>query len=170
MRGTPVRGRCAIEEVGIIPAYAGNTLQWPPHTRVLRDHPRVCGNTATCGLFSFMMWDHPRVCGEHWRYRPDRSTIRGSSPRMRGTLVGLPLPDDFFGIIPAYAGNTPVCCSPSRRRRDHPRVCGEHSKTRGVAAMLKGSSPRMRGTPCRRTVGLGRCGIIPAYAGNTSHR
>ena len=50
------------------------------------------------------------------------------------------------GIIPAYAGNTKSCPSPSRRSRDHPRVCGEHSHILGWRDATMGSSPRMRGT------------------------
>ena len=73
------------------------------------------------------------------------------------------------GIIPAYAGNTclaRLCC---HGNGDHPRVCGEHYD--GAASTLRplGSSPRMRGT---RRQGRRRPrlpGIIPAYAGNTSH-
>ena len=34
--------------------------------------------------------------------------------------------------------------------RDHPRVCGEHVPVRGLARIIAGSSPRMRGTPLTR--------------------
>ena len=52
-------------------------------------------------------------------------------------------------------------------RRDHPRICGEHTAVGVLALASAGSSPHMRGThweqlkhaPCLR--------IIPAYAGNT---
>ena len=71
------------------------------------------------------------------------------------------------GIIPAYAGNTEgfrlgACCG-----RDHPRVCGEHLRFLLSIGGVRGSSPRMRGTPL---LSIGPCvgtGIIPAYAGNT---
>ena len=50
---------------------------------------------------------------------------------------------------------------------DHPRVCGEHVADAARAQWLRGSSPRVRGTP----YGYGRfddiSGIIPACAGNT---
>ena len=71
---------------GIIPAYAGNTMaRWHPKT-VTRDHPRVCG--------------------EHVRNQPGRWRCQGSSPRMRGTRLGLEDETVRPGIIPAYAGNT----------------------------------------------------------------
>ena len=51
---------------GIIPAYAGNTLE--------------------AIMKAYDTEDHPRVCGEHGRQIVRRIGIRGSSPRMRGTL------------------------------------------------------------------------------------
>ena len=65
MRGTPVRGRSAVKEMGIIPAYAGNTQAFVDDFGLNRDHPRVCG-------------EHPVTT-------PDSDTVAGSSPRMRGT-------------------------------------------------------------------------------------
>ena len=65
MRGT--RGGAAepSRPVGIIPAYAGNTLSIGWSSTAVRDHPRVCGeHLPTASVF------HP---------------LTGSSPRMRGT-------------------------------------------------------------------------------------
>ena len=86
---------------------------------------------------------------------------------MRGTLYSCIVVVQCFGIIPAYAGNTPSQCRNHPTVRDHPRVCGEHRLSRLVATLTRGSSPRMRGTPDLRTSGRTRTGIIPAYAGNT---
>ena len=108
MRGTPliipVRGLAC----GIIPAYAGNTFH-PIHNG---GYPR----------------DHPRICGEHVAMALSAICAPGSSPHMRGTRTERHRSDTVIGIIPAYAGNTPehvYRCSP---RRDHPRICGEHTK------------------------------------------
>ena len=71
----------------------------------------------------------------------------GSSPRMRGAhLVNGCLGNDS-GIIPAYAGSTIVSCLCPSSRWDHPRVCGEHPRTRHPTRSRAGSSPRMRGAP-----------------------
>ena len=72
--------------MGIIPAYAGNTFM-------------MFGDAQVGG-------DHPRVCGEHHACHPDAVPDRGSSPRMRGTLVRSLAEPRRMGIIPAYAGNT----------------------------------------------------------------
>ena len=169
MRGT--HDCCTIFDSpqGIIPAYAGNT-RW-------------------LHLMPLDYRDHPRICGEHsvWPYTP--AIPAGSSPHMRGT----PWTDDelrqAFGIIPAYAGNTPVQERPTSLQRDHPRICGEHyypvtipedtlgssPHMRGtllvfamVLAWSVGSSPHMRGTRGVFVMPVYQFGIIPAYAGNTS--
>ena len=116
------------------------------------------------------MRDHPRVCGEHVDVSVDIDNATGSSPRMRGTLFRGRIVNAEVGIIPAYAGNTCRTRSPHPRRKDHPRVCGEHKITAGGASMEAGSSPRMRGTPSRFSIHHAADGIIPAYAGNTYAR
>ena len=54
-----------------------------------------------------------------------------------------------------------------RTRRDHPRVCGEHSLMIRSRTCLQGSSPRMRGALSLIFPVLLLAGIIPAYAGST---
>ena len=147
MRGTHCcRGERG-PDLGIIPAYAGNT-------------PAVRRRAPECR-------DHPRVCGEHEIAALAACPRLGSSPRMRGT----PLKTFYDGretrIIPAYAGNTSSAMLNSFSFRDHPRVCGEHQCPRGHISTSWGSSPRMRGTPASSTGNGDGTGIIPAYAGNT---
>ena len=149
MRGTPFSGSLLIARLGIIPAYAGNTWN------------RCFGITS--------VWDHPRVCGEHSKNMLDECEERGSSPRMRGTPLVVPVRGLPRGIIPAYAGNTHAWTSLATNSRDHPRVCGEHDTLERHGGFRPGSSPRMRGTlrPVASCTPSAR--IIPAYAGNTSN-
>ena len=148
MRGTQPGDEVEVELRGIIPAYAGNTNS-------------VSHTLGTSG-------DHPRVCGEHRPVSESAQTLLGSSPRMRGTPAAWPARSASKWIIPAYAGNTICRFRSNRDRRDHPRVCGEHSTTPVVTPKQQGSSPRMRGTHGEQVVGDGEFGIIPAYAGNTT--
>ena len=71
---------------GLIPAYAGKTkwrFHWPFAGQA---HPRVCGeNVRSC---CWLVWS--------W----------GSSPRMRGKLLGRQCGRGDLGLIPAYAGKT----------------------------------------------------------------
>ncbi len=148
-----MRGTLAVKldfnvSLGIIPAYAGNTM--------------IPSNTV------LLQWDHPRICGEHYMDGLNMCATPGSSPHMRGTRAYDAGDGSQVGIIPAYAGNTWSRRHYRRHCRDHPRICGEHCQPAAVCQHRRGSSPHMRGTLLRRlTVCLTR-GIIPAYAGNTS--
>ena len=148
MRGTRVVKVWILRAAGIIPAYAGNT------SPVLR----------RC----FWPRDHPRVCGEHLPITLPKHVRQGSSPRMRGTPIILPLTVFIHGIIPAYAGNTQNKSIVFVQRRDHPRVCGEHVIGHDLPSLEQGSSPRMRGTLISAVNPRFNHGIIPAYAGNTN--
>ena len=133
MRGTRDADAQMLVEMGIIPAYAGNTKY-------------VCANTVA-------RWDHPRVCGEHCVGAVRIDCTPGSSPRMRGTLTIPFLRFIIHGIIPAYAGNTDNLVEYGRAHGDHPRVCGEHVLPKPRAPIIMGSSPRMRGTRTGETQG-----------------
>ena len=75
-----------VDYLGIIPAYAGSTLQ----------------GTSRLGCSR----DHPRVCGEHCATCPTGGSCGGSSPRMRGAPEKKERLVSDEGIIPAYAGST----------------------------------------------------------------
>ena len=147
VRGTRHEGNQKIAQLGIIPACAGNTYPAWCHLRIMRDHPRVCG--------------------EHKPRRRQPTARPGSSPRVRGTRALAEVAVDEQGIIPACAGNTSTTRARRCRPRDHPRVCGEHAHVRAVEAADEGSSPRVRGTPGMAEAGQAHHGIIPACAGNT---
>ena len=106
MRGTPPWWSQFRFCTGLIPTYAGNTLLRLLSWGVVRAHPHVCG-------------EHPirRCMGR---------TRRGSSPRMRGTLMAAYSADDSPGLIPTYAGNTSFRYFGAHTGRAHPHVCGEH--------------------------------------------
>ena len=148
MRGTLVAELPLHRLDGIIPAYAGNTMD--------------------CLSRRVPYRDHPRVCGEHQFKTHESTAIQGSSPRMRGTLHVVPIREDRRGIIPAYAGNTNRQGIGIAQWRDHPRVCGEHTSANVANSNAAGSSPRMRGTLNAFILFAYRHGIIPAYAGNTA--
>ena len=134
---------------GIIPAYAGSTVT-----------PSTGSVTKT---------DHPRIRGEHV-FREIRIRLQsGSSPHTRGALGGAPGEADPVGIIPAYAGSTAALASQAHSIADHPRIRGEHTQPWMSRVSRRGSSPHTRGARRLRGRRRRRQGIIPAYAGSTSH-
>ena len=150
MRRTPRREVHTPIPMGIIPADAGNTCR-PPFRPV-------------------SAWDHPRGCGEHPAPPNKADGTTGSSPRMRGTPMSPRVGSWIERIIPADAGNTKGRTAGCRTRPDHPRGCGEHMMRRSGVSLIRGSSPRMRGTPGLAGVVNPYDRIIPADAGNTNGR
>ncbi len=132
----------------IIPAYAGSTRASRASGRISRDHPRLRG--------------------EHGAHDIDRKFRDGSSPPTRGARVPSRGHGSASGIIPAYAGSTPLGGRPRRRQADHPRLRGEHVHTPHASRQTRGSSPPTRGALLGHVELVARVRIIPAYAGSTT--
>ena len=146
-RGAPVDRAVVPARTGIIPAYAGSTFGLREQDQADRDHPRVRG--------------------EHHLEPPHVFCLPGSSPRTRGAHIEDSDLVRCEGIIPAYAGSTCVARGRGSRRRDHPRVRGEHCGRKYGLRYGSGSSPRTRGARATCTSARAQTGIIPAYAGST---
>ena len=131
-----------------IPAYAGNASNRSPRF-------------SACAV-------HPRVCGERGCWGRELSSVRGSSPRMRGTLDWRQYEILRMRFIPAYAGNAKSSRSGTPFRSVHPRVCGERKHRKVGEREKAGSSPRMRGTRRFRIHPEEIVRFIPAYAGNAT--
>ena len=91
---------------------------------------------------------HPRVCGERILQAIIANTDVGSSPRVRGTLLGRTDTNIKRRFIPACAGNAQ---SPPP-----------------LAVLLSGSSPRVRGTLVLSQAHDLAGRFIPACAGNAA--
>ena len=116
--------------------------------------PAWAGNTAILQLLAGRAAVHPRVGGEHSSRQTGLPLASGSSPRGRGTHLGLDQPLGGFRFIPAWAGNTRIYQCTIATGSVHPRVGGEHAADKTDAALVAGSSPRGRGTlmlamPCK---------------------
>ena len=188
-RGTPRRACAQAIVPRFIPAWAGNTksrLHKPlipigssPRGRgtprracaqaiVPRFIPAWAGNTSLLASRRSAASVHPRVGGEHGLAVADLARATGSSPRGRGTPAPV---GDAFGtgrFIPAWAGNTEKPAGVGQRRTVHPRVGGEHRRSRRLFSVWAGSSPRGRGTRLRAPGPTARPRFIPAWAGNTA--
>ena len=107
--------------------------------------PAHAGSSSTAGKPRCPARDHPRACGEQRNGISLIAPDYGSSPRMRGAVIGSA---GFAGtprIIPAHAGSRRETAPPPQRSRDHPRACGEQDSDGVLDLAILGSSPRMRG-------------------------
>ena len=86
---------------------------------------------------------------------------------MRGALSDQEGTYQAIGIIPACAGSTAPHGRTARPKRDHPRMCGEHSFNIHQFAGEQGSSPHVRGARSGGSSVSLLMGIIPACAGST---
>ena len=155
--GSPprVRGEAGVEHdvargLGIIPAHAGRSNKYYCHLYYGEDHPRVCGEKSAL----------------RYLYLPKE----GSPPRARGEggfdkLSGIP-----DRITPACAGRSARCTATVGAREDHPRVCGEKSRTTNPPSKSRGSPPRVRGEASSPGFARAPCRITPACAGRRIHK
>ena len=67
--------------------------------------PACAGNSCEAVFVAIYSGDHPRVCGEQLIVRLVNMFVKGSSPRVRGTVIRMYLLAGSKGIIPACAGN-----------------------------------------------------------------
>ena len=110
---------------------------------------------------------HPRACGENRGFLSSYCWALGSSPRMRGKHVVELLRTEIERLIPAHAGKTSGPHGEVIKVGAHPRACGENIAQVAFATSHAGSSPRMRGKPCRARHDHCQSGLIPAHAGKT---
>ena len=149
MRGAEAEITAAKLVKGIIPARAGS-----------RRGSEAC---ALCGR------DHPRACGEQEVLETDEPMREGSSPRVRGAVTHLAVPQVAMRIIPARAGSSISAAPCHLEARDHPRACGEQLAKMCGTSPVTGSSPRVRGAVWAVRGGRAYFRIIPARAGSSLH-
>ncbi len=149
---------------------------------------RPCNLVNTSGMFRCCpeLGSSPRVrgtcfpllysqCG--YRFIPARAGnirlpawyspfISRSSPRVRGTFKPGGKGEGGYRFIPARAGNIQTWRQGGRRVSVHPRACGEHDRILCLRPLLKGSSPRVRGTFSTSIPVRYIHRFIPARAGN----
>ena len=135
---------------------------------VRRITPAYAGKTKRLQQTTKLIQDHPRVCGKNRQMRAQRKRSLGSPPRMREKLYYIQKMMYTLRITPAYAGKTRKIKSTNWYFRDHPRVCGKNRGKDAKGDYIKGSPPRMREkhTVCPWFFTTFR--ITPAYAGKTT--
>ena len=129
--------------------------------------PACAGNTTRRRSLPTSATNHPRMRGEHELRIFATAAVPESSPHARGTRHARHRPRRHRRIIPACAGNTSEMRRVQHERPNHPRMRGEHFRSKVNPFAASESSPHARGTrtTTRRASLMDR--IIPACAGNT---
>ena len=152
--------------VGSSPRSRGTVALCPIRPPIGRFIPAFAGNGSWSGSAPAIEAVHPRVRGERHAKEATARVDVGSSPRSRGTAVGIAECECAGRFIPAFAGNgsamEPVTCP----RPVHPRVRGERVLAVQLVGIRSGSSPRSRGTVHAYTCEYSTGRFIPAFAGN----
>ena len=143
VRGKPIRNGIRAPASGYIPACAGETSRCP-RSPSSGTSPRVRGKPQSQVPVRLCPRVHPRVCGGNPQDQILVVHAPGTSPRVRGKLDASAESDDPVRYIPACAGETlrpPDVCHPAKV---HPRVCGGNRSTDPPAALICGTSPRVK--------------------------
>ena len=148
MRGKVTQAAFQPVQLGITPAYAGKS-------QLVFERFRI-------------FWDHPCVCGEKVNAFDLVRLHKGLPPRVRGKETAGRYTGRYSGITPACAGKSWSRRAESRKKRDHPRVCGEKARLGRFWLSAWGSPPRVRGKVSAGKILLHDGGITPACAGKSS--
>ena len=132
--------------------------------------PACAGKSWTGSRASRIVWDHPRVCGEKQYPGFSGKSLMGSPPRVRGKGPFRQGRGWLQGITPACAGKSRRRKSGSAQKRDHPRVCGEKPLVADAIKGYAGSPPRVRGKELNDVFKIIHHGITPACAGKACSR
>ena len=137
----------------------------PSHRPPMRIIPAYAGSTSPHPSSLPSGTDHPRIRGEHAWLIAGLINQAGSSPHTRGARCRWICLRWCPGIIPAYAGSTPMEMYRCPSSRDHPRIRGEHWKKCRIVTGIVGSSPHTRGARPTPTDSYSRVSDHPRIRG-----
>ena len=128
VRGNPVSTLIPENDVGSIPARAGEPTSTRRPRKRRRVYPRTCGGTQTAPWQAWL--------------------ASGLSPHVRGNRVGTQARLITEGSIPARAGEPLQNRHDLHEARVYPRTCGGTPQPGKFRERKWGLSPHVRGNPC----------------------
>ena len=165
VRGNLYRVPAQRDQVGSIPACAGNPRKRFHHPSLPGSIPACAGEPGPWLSFKTMMPVYPRVCGGTRRRLRRTPGERGLSPRVRGNPSWSASMRSYSRSIPACAGE-PSGSGPSDSGSGvYPRVCGGTRAEQEEQWRVQGLSPRVRGNRGVAPWAVTDRGSIPACAG-----
>ena len=129
--------------------------------------PAYAGKTGVALDGARLVRKHPRVCGEDTQYLTTRQLHLETPPRMRGRPFYAGVFGTPNGNTPAYAGKTSAMSRSRSGTGKHPRVCGEDHEIIRKYMKKRETPPRMRGRHLTTTGEHVDGRNTPAYAGKT---
>ena len=114
-------------------------------TASLRLIPAGAGQMARSRLGTLEYPAHPRRCGADLKNKTWQSRRDGSSPQVRGRLLGHASPATTQRLIPAGAGQIVFDRCLGGSLWAHPRRCGADEMSTSQKSSVGGSSPQVRG-------------------------
>ena len=145
VRGNRAGAKAVGDDLGSIPACAGEPTIPTDRFLLPKVYPRVCGGTK-----GQLVMD---ISG------------KGLSPRVRGNRPASPIPRRRCGSIPACAGEPRPRNPPAPSGRVYPRVCGGTPRIMPALPSRHGLSPRVRGNLLQPALHPVPVRSIPACAG-----
>ena len=106
----------------------GKGMRYDTGRNQSRITPAYAGKSPVILKSSHRIQDHPRLCGEKTYTLPAGKDGTGSPPPMRGKVAHSTRSSAVYGITPAYAGKSTAGSVSKKKKRDHPRLCGEKTK------------------------------------------
>ena len=145
----------------------GKGTATPTDDTYFRITPAYAGKSQCNNHDVIFKQDHPRLCGEKFRSLHRFPVRKGSPPPMRGKDIYASDVVQQAGITPAYAGKSAPDTQWTHHIQDHPRLCGEKSRSPLWLATKIGSPPPMRGKVPEFPLVISIARITPAYAGKS---
>ena len=155
------------QDGGSPPRVRGKLSTCRPRPRSRGITPARAGKTCYRTRRESLRMDHPRACGENASCKFSTPSPKGSPPRVRGKRYNAYQEIKGNRITPARAGKTHTQHKNRCFSWDHPRACGENVACLISCLYRSGSPPRVRGKPCLRRRGRSSERITPARAGKT---
>ena len=166
--GTPPRGGTVEDYQGLSPRVRGNQSGLSPTHLYRGSIPARAGEPFRDCPFRPLHQVYPRACGGTLDLRAHGIQDQGLSPRVRGNRGKRPCLRQYFGSIPARAGEPVNWTVGGGWDGVYPRACGGTGCWVGHTSSPCGLSPRVRGNHGRRPDHTRALGSIPARAGEPS--
>ena len=166
--GTALAGALSTKDFGLSPRVRGNHVEAAVNGTLNRSIPACAGEPEVFARRNIQMAVYPRVCGGTASACCCATLSEGLSPRVRGNRCECKYSIQYYGSIPACAGEPPIPASSLTQKRVYPRVCGGTHWGQVYGPNWKGLSPLCAGEPRPLQEPHGTLAVYPRVCGGTT--